>query len=164
MTNQMNDHHSQSGFTLIETIIYIGLLVLIMSAVILATYNMIASTDKSQYRSLIHNDAQFAVRKLSWTLNGASSVTISGTAPNQTLTIHYPSPTADKVIDLNSGKIRVGGTPLNGDIAPVTSLTFTTNPAQVGVTPVSRPVEVQMVFEMKNIYYDETFTTKKLVR
>ena len=150
----MRKINPQSGFTLIETILYIALFVFIMAAVVLATYNMIASTDKSQYRSLIHNEGQFVIRKFNSVLNGASSVTISGT----TLTAHYPSG-SNKVIDYGSGKITVGGTTLNSDIAPVTSLSFIATPPAG-----NRPVEVQMQFRMQNIYYDETFTAKKLVR
>ncbi len=145
---------NQQGFTLIETIIYIALLVLIMSAVMIATYNMIASTDKSQYQSLIHNDGQFIIAKFHSVLNGANSVDISGT----TLTAHYPAG-ANRVISLSGNKIQVDGTTLNGDISPIIALSFL--PASGSAT---RPAEVQMQFQIKNPYYDETFTTKKLMR
>ncbi len=146
----------QNGFTLIETVLYIALFVLIMASIVLATYNMIASTDKSQYRSLIHNEGQFVVRKFNVMLDNASSVAVSGS----TLTIHYSNGSPDGTIDLNGGKIRVNGEILNGDIAPVISLNFVATPSTAG----ARPVEIQMAFEVKNIYYDETFTAKKLVR
>ncbi len=150
----MQKQNSQSGFTLIETILYIGLFVLIMSSVILATYNMIASTDKSQFRSLIHNEAQFTIGKFQSLLNGASSVAVNGSA----LTINYPNG-SHKTLVLAGSKIQVDGTTLNGDIAPVSTLSFVANPVAG-----TRPVEVQMSFRMNNIYYDETFTAKQLVR
>lgn len=142
----------ESGFTLIEALLYIGLFALIMIAVMTATYNMIASTDKSQYRSLIHNEGQFVVRKFNTALDNATSITSSGS----TLTVNYASG-SPKVFTRSGNKIQLDGVPLNSDIAPVTELTFT--PASG-----NRPVEVQMVFRMNNIYYDETFTSKKLVR
>lgn len=150
----MQHHNSQSGFTLIETTIYIALFVLIMAAVILTTYSMIASTDKSQYRSLIHNEAQYTIRKFNWVLNDASSVVVNGSS----LTVNYPSG-PPKVLSVSGSKLQVDGTTLNGDIAPISNVTFAVNPVAG-----TRPMEVQMSFRMNNIYYDETFTAKKFVR
>jgi type II secretory pathway pseudopilin PulG len=150
----MKNINNQSGFTIIETIIYIALFVLVMAAVVLSTYNMIASTDKAQYKSLVQNEGQFAIRKIHMALNNATSVSISGT----TLTATGPSG-PNRVVSLTGNKLQLDGVDLNGDVAPVTSLAFIANPA-AGI----KPVEVQMVFEMKNPYYSETFTSKKLVR
>ena len=142
----------ESGFTIIETLLYIGLFALIMIAVVGTTYNMIASTDKSQYRSLIHNEGQFVIRKFETSLDNAQSFTDTGS----TLIIHFASG-PDKVFTKSGSQILLDNIRLNGDIAPVTALSFT--PASG-----THPTEVQMTFEMKNIYYDETFTTKKLLR
>jgi type II secretory pathway pseudopilin PulG len=152
----MQTPHQQSGFTLIETILYIGLFVLIMSSVILATYSMIASTDKSQYRSLMHNEAQFVIAKFNWTLNGATSVTINGT----TLTAQYPSG-PNKVLSLDGDKVKLDDVVLNSDIAPVVPASFIFTPSSGTVTS---PTMVQLSFELNNPYYNETFTAKKLVR
>lgn len=143
----------QSGFTLIEVILYIGLFVLIMSAVILATYNMIASTDKSQYRSLMHNEGQFVIRKFESSLDNAQSIAV---AADGSLDITNAD-NSHTIISRTGSKINLNNIPLNGDIAPAVSLDFST-------TSATHPAEVTINFEMKNIYYDETFNSKKLVR
>jgi hypothetical protein len=148
------NHHSQTGFTLIETLLYIGLFVFIMGAIVMTTYNMIAASDKTQYRSLIHNEAQFVIRKLNWLLNDATSVSISGS----TLTVITPS--GNHILALVGSKIQADGIDLNSDIAPVTTLSFVANPPAGS----PKPVDLQMSFQISNVYYNEIFTTKELVR
>jgi Tfp pilus assembly protein PilV len=150
MTQGFNE---QSGFTLIETTLYIALFVLVMVSVILATYNMIASTDKAQYRSLIHNEAQFSIRKFNWLLNDASSYTVNGSILNIT------TPSGNHTFALVGSKLQADGVDLNGDIAPVSNLTFTPNAGTV-----NKPAEIEISFRMNNAYYDETFTAKKFIR
>lgn len=150
----------QAGFTLIEALLYIGLFVILIGAVLVVTYQMIEATDKAQYRSLIHNEAQFGIRKMHWLLNGATAATVS----SGNLEINNPDLSSDPIVlRLDGSKLAMdldGDTiPLTGDIAPVTQLTFQVTP--VAGTP---PAEVQMQIRMQNVYYDETFTAKKLLR
>lgn len=156
----MHTPAEQSGFTLIETLLYIALFVIILGAVLVATYNMIESTDKTQYRSLIHNEAQFGVRKMHWLLNGATNVSVptadilqitNTSLSNNPITLQRSG--TKLAVNLDGDLID-----LTGDIAPITELSFTVAP---GATP---PTEVEMTMHIKNKYYDETFTAKKLLR
>lgn len=155
----MTESHSQVGFSLIETVLYIGLFVIVLGSVIIATYNMIESTDKSQYKSLMQNDAQFSIRKMHWLLNGATNVSTSSAS---TLQITNPTLSSNPILlQMDGSKLAMqldsNTYALTGDIAPVSELAFV-------VTGVNRPAEVQMSFRMNNKYYDETFTAKKLLR
>jgi type II secretory pathway pseudopilin PulG len=141
----------QQAFTLIETIIYVGLFGLILSSTIVATYSMIESTQKSQYRSIIHNEAQFMIAKFYQALNGATQVQVSGTQ----LTATRPGSTS--VLSLSGDQLQLDGTTLNSDIAPVSNLSFT--PASG-----SAPVQVKMSFTVNNRYYTESFNATRLLR
>ena len=150
----------QLGFTLIETVLYMSLFVIIISSVLLASYSMIESTDKAQYRSLIHNEGQFAIRKLHWLLNGATDVTVSS---GDTLNITNPSLSESTIVLHRNGtklELALDGNSfdLTGDIAPVTELSFPE------INPNTPPTIITMQFRMSNRYYDETFTTTKLLR
>ena len=67
--------HRQSGFTLIETIIYIALLGLIMTGALLSAYNLIVSTQSGTAKTVVEEEGSFVERKIDWALAGAASVT-----------------------------------------------------------------------------------------
>ncbi len=122
----------QVGFTLIETIIYIALFALVMTAILLATHQLIESTGITQTKAHVEGDAQFVLSKIDEALNGATDFAITTNAGVQTLNITNPnlpsgeSPVhitrADDVVTFERNS--AGALALNGKIAPVTSLVF----------------------------------------
>lgn len=151
----MQYEKAQSGFSLIEVVLYIGLFVIILGSVLLATYNMIDASDKSQYQALIHNEAQFINRKFAMVLNGASSV--NGGA-DQIMASYSSGPDVTMLWD-GTDSVFIDGVLLNDSIAPVTAFNFT-------VTPVagSGDTQVTMEYTIDSPYYNEVFTVDRLVR
>lgn len=64
----------QRGFTLIEMIIYLGLLSLVMSGVVLSAYGIIGSTGQSDSQAEAGEEAAFVMRKIDWALAGTSVI------------------------------------------------------------------------------------------
>ncbi len=145
---------SQSGFTLIEVILYVGLLGLVMGAVLVGTYNLIESTDKTQTKSYVQSEAGFILAKIDYAMNGATA--ISGSGSNLAVTnIAFPGNTA--TFGLSGNRIQLNGVDLNGTIAPITNLTFT-----VGGTAPNQTLTTQ--FTVTNPIYSDTFTSTKVIR
>lgn len=64
------------GFTLIETIVYIGLFGILMSGGVVAVYALLTSIHENRSEITRHIEAQFVNNKLSWALAGAASVVV----------------------------------------------------------------------------------------
>src|SRR4051812_4410040 len=71
-------HHKKitnGGFTLIETLLYIGLFAIVIGGGMIATYQIIQSTEASKNHIILQEEANFLLRKVNWALAGATSVT-----------------------------------------------------------------------------------------
>lgn len=71
----------KNGFTLLETIIYIGLTSLILSSLVLFSYQIISEASSINYSFMAIDDGDFIEHKIEWILNG--SVTIDRPAIDQ---------------------------------------------------------------------------------
>lgn len=76
------------GFTLIESIIYLALFVIVIGGGMVATYQVIQATDATNNHVILQGEANFLFRKIDWALNGADSVNVPSPA---TLIIQKPS-------------------------------------------------------------------------
>lgn len=63
-----------SGFTLIETLLYIGLLGIILGGFIETAYQIIESSNRIREKVYILEETNFMLRKMSFLLNGAVSI------------------------------------------------------------------------------------------
>ncbi len=71
--------HSQ-GFTLIETLIYLALFAIVIGGGMIAVYQIIQSTDATNNKVIVQEEANFLLRKINWALTGATAVSVpSGT-------------------------------------------------------------------------------------
>ncbi len=68
----------QKGFTLIETIIYIGLFGVIIGGGLVAAYQIIQATDGAQNHVILQEEANFLLRKIDWAITGATETTDVG--------------------------------------------------------------------------------------
>jgi type II secretory pathway pseudopilin PulG len=77
-----------AGFTLIETLIYLGLFAIIMSGIVVSFYTVFESADRTQGRVLIQEEGSFLLAKMNWAMTGATVVSAptSGNSGN-TLTL-----------------------------------------------------------------------------
>ncbi len=62
------------GFTLIETIIYIALFTLLVGTVFISAYQIIENSQKLSDKTVMQNEANFVLRKISWVVTGAQTI------------------------------------------------------------------------------------------
>lgn len=72
----MNQNLHPKGFTLIETLIYIGLLGLIMGASIVTVYELLSGGAKLEAKTVVHSEANFVLRKINWAFSSASYASV----------------------------------------------------------------------------------------
>ncbi len=117
-----------AGFTLIETVLYIGLVVIIVGSMLAFAYAVI--TDSNTLRNSIEliENAKFFQQKLRWLVVGATAITVP--APNASgglLTLTKSGTTY--TVDIASGSIRlktdvVAPLAITNSFVTVTSLSF----------------------------------------
>jgi type II secretory pathway pseudopilin PulG len=126
--------HRNSGFTLIETILYLGLLSLLIGGILISSYGLIRSSDAIKRKILTEEEANFLLSKIAWVLTGASQVIApapgfsSGTtlalvnshiAPNP---LRFDLDTASGILQLERGTS--GAVSLNSANAKIENLSF----------------------------------------
>jgi len=108
---------TKKGFTLIETIIYLGLFSVISSLSIAVLYQIIGSYNQHRDRVEVDTEANFMMQKIQWAVTGAQ--TINQPALNATgsaLSVNkFNYPQNPIVLDLGSRNLRIskgGGAPV----------------------------------------------------
>ncbi|HWA32366.1 MAG TPA: type II secretion system protein [Candidatus Paceibacterota bacterium] len=81
----MKENSSQSGFTLIETIIYIALFAIIISGAIVSIYGIIGASSRNQIKAMVEEEGSFLVGKIDWALSGAANAEVVNTPSDSTL-------------------------------------------------------------------------------
>jgi hypothetical protein len=122
---------SQSGTSIIELVIYIGLLSLMIAGILGAGYQFIESSGDIQSKITVDEEANFLLRKMNWVLNGVSTVHMPAPgAAASTLSVDKAGyPDNPIVFDLQSSMVRIAegsGAPvdLNGRAVAVENLSF----------------------------------------
>lgn len=144
------------GFTLIETVMYIGLFGLLMTGAVVASYEIVRSSSQTSGRNSVQEEGGFVLRKIGWALSGMESYTLP--AASEIAVTKYDGTTAG--IKRSGGQIVMresGGTflPLTTDDVNVTSLVFTAIPG-VG----SGPAGITAVVVMEG----RTFSITRYIR
>lgn len=111
------------GFTLIETIIYVGLFALLIGGGLLVTYQILQGSAQVNDKATVQGEQSFVLRKIDWALSGASSVSV----PSQTtLTVtRYDSNTVD--FRLSAGVIEMRESAVGATYIPITTSNVTVN-------------------------------------
>ena len=123
----------ENGFTLIETLIYIALFTIIIGGAMVAVYQIIESTNRTNERVVIQEDVNFLLRKLYWALTGASAVSATAT----TLTVTKGG--SNLVFELTGDDLTLDTKPLNSSfvkVEPVAGIVFTYDSGERKVTTV----------------------------
>ena len=150
-----------SGFTLIEVLIYSALLALIMAGVLGSVYMIIQGAGSSGKRQLVDEEANFVLRKVDWALGGITAINSPASgASGSTLSINRTGVVLPVRFRLNSGNIEIdsgSGTylPLDSENITAASLSFFHLPASG-----SQPAAVRTSFYLN----DNSFTTIKYIR
>ena len=156
----------QKGFTLIETIIYLALFVIVIGGGMVAAYQIIESTEANKNHVILQEEANFLLRKINWALTGATSVAETGT----TLTVQKPigGASTQLVFSLNGSSLELArslGTPssLNTSNIALSNLAFAKTLGAGG-----RPDALTTTFTLTTLQNglndSQTFSTKKYLR
>lgn len=137
---------TKPAFTLIETIIYLGLFGILMGGAVVAAYNLFEASHRAQTHALVQAESDFLIAKVQWVLSGVRSVTTpaAGT-PGSTLTVaKWDTSLGDPMRIALSGTnmtLQRGTGPevvLNNSNVRITSLVFThTSATGDGLNPES---------------------------
>ena len=149
-----------NGFTLIETILYVGLFGLIMSGAVQAAYQLLESGHRNQIAISTQEEGIFLSRKINWALTGATNVTVN--AGKNVLIVTRPDLLSESplVVEATTSTMtlkRTGGTAknLSGDRFEVTDVSFIKTPATGGA-----PLSIETKFSING----KAFVFKKYLR
>jgi type II secretory pathway pseudopilin PulG len=158
----------QRGFTLIETLVYIGLFALIISGLLFSTFNVFQTSDRTKTRAAVQEEGDFLLGKLNWALSGASAVSApasGGTGTTLTLTKAGSSIS----FALSSGNLTLqrgvgAATRLNNTNSTITAATLFTHTGSGG-----SPEFVTAAFTLQTktpngLSYSQDFQTTKYLR
>lgn len=99
----------KKGFTLIETIIYIGLFSLLLGTAFIAAYHIIDGSRELSARTVVQSEGNFVIRKINWALIGAETITIPSSSPTTNLRVtKYDGTKIEICLDVNKIKIHQG--------------------------------------------------------
>ena len=65
---------SQTGFTIIELVIYLALFAIVMSGAISAVYNIFESSERNQTRAMLQDEGDFLLAKVEWSLTSLQTI------------------------------------------------------------------------------------------
>lgn len=77
----------QSGFTLIELIIYLALFVIIIGGGMAATYQVVQNAEENSSQVFLQAEANFLLRKMDWALTGSKIIDPSNENKSDKMTI-----------------------------------------------------------------------------
>lgn len=158
----------QSGFTLIEALIYLALFGFIMGSLSVAVYGLVEASGRGDTRVVMQEEGGFLLGKIDWALSGASSLTVVASPPSLAVT-KYGFGANPLVFNMASGNLRLqqgGGAFVNLNSSSVQVLNFTvTNSAAAN----GKPQGVTVAFTLrgttpKGVTIDQNFTTTKFLR
>jgi len=165
---------SQKGFTLIETLIYLGLYAIIMTGALTAIYTIFESSARNQVKAMVQEEGTFILGKIDWALTGAKTIGSPPTgSTGSTLSITKFDSTAGNpiVISLSGANAMISrsgnpGAVLNNSNVSVTNLTFTHTSASGSG---SNPESVAASFTLQattsdGLSYSQSFATVKYLR
>lgn len=121
----------RKGFTLIETIIYTGLISVVFTMALFAVFFLIETKDRAAARIEVEEETRFLMGKIAWMLSAATA--INAPQPNATSTSLSVSrtgvPANPVMLDLVSDAVRIRygtGDPvqLNGESVRIRNLVF----------------------------------------
>jgi prepilin-type N-terminal cleavage/methylation domain-containing protein len=67
----------QSGFTLIETVVYLALFGIMFSGAITAAYGILESGGRNNTRAMLQEEGEFMLAKINWAVSNASFAEVS---------------------------------------------------------------------------------------
>lgn len=112
------------GFTLMELVLYMGLLMILLAVLSQLFTTSIESQLSSQTFSYVQQDGRFIMNKLTYDIQNASSVSTPSALGIQTTTLVLDSGGATKTYSLTGSNLLRNGIRLNGFNTSIANLTF----------------------------------------
>ncbi len=119
------------GFTLIETLIYSAILVIVLGGIFITFYSIMTTSDSLRYQIELIENAKFLEQKFKWALTGAEGINmpIIGSVSSSILSINKPGIANPLIFDLNEGIVRITSgsespVPLTNNFVVVSSISF----------------------------------------
>lgn len=134
----MTKYKISSGFTLIETIIYIALLSIIMSGALITSYQLIDGASTLDSKATTQEEGNFVLRKINWALTGAQVIATPIAGCNSALAVSKYDGTSI-AIRLSSGKVEISESGVGGAYLPITTENASTTCLKfqlIGLNPV----------------------------
>lgn len=138
-----------SGFTLIETVLYIALLAILIGGGMVGVFNILEGGNRTRQAMYREQEAYFITRKIDAVISEADNVSITG---GDTLD------TGSEQITLDSGNEQIvierGGNtyPLNDTLVPATALNFVKNTASSTIITTFTLDDHE--YKVSNYYYE----------
>lgn len=126
--NNLQGKERVSGFTLIETLIYIVLFAVVIGGGMVSVYNIIEGTSANYNHVILREEANFLMRKIHWALTGITAI---GVGPSTLSTTKIISGMPTQILITIDGSTmtlaRASGSPLplNASSIAVSDLAFT---------------------------------------
>lgn len=83
----MHTIKKQSGFTLMESVIYIALFSIIITGTIVSAFELLRGSSAIDKKIIVQNEGNFAIRKIESALNGAQSIILPSSGSGSVLRI-----------------------------------------------------------------------------
>jgi len=160
--------HNQQGFTLIETLIYLGLFTIIMVGVVAVAYSTFEANGRLQTKTLIQEEGDFLLAKLNWALTGATAATVVSLPSLPSLTLTRANNPTQVVFDKNGNflEIKRNGSPtgdnLNNSDVQITNLNFIPTGGGTSVESITAGFSLQTKTPNGQTYSQDFQTTKYL--
>lgn len=122
----MNKLKENSGTTFVELILYIALLSVFIGGAITFSWDIIYGRVKSNTQRVVSQNLRLATERIAYEIRNATAVTVNNSSTvTLTLSDAARNPT---IIDLNSGRIRIGvGSGLGGQCSTSSRCFLTSN-------------------------------------
>jgi len=147
---------SKKGFTLIEVIIYSGILALFFAAILVFVSNILGSVDSVQERNEVLANQEFIERKLNWILHIASQIQIPtvGATTSELKVLLNDASTADFVLSGNILTLKLGA----GNAVALNSLRTNVTNFSVANTTTS-PTQISVSLDVKSVAYPKIISS-----
>lgn len=159
----------KSGFTLIETLVYLSLYAVIMSGAIVAIYSIFESSARNQAQAMVQEEGSYLIGKIDWAMSNAVSIqqpTNTGSVLSITRFDHSAVTISQNGANLEFSENGAPAVSLNNTNIGVTGLLFThTNASSDGIDPESIQAEITISATTSDGHvFSRSFTTIKFLR
>ena len=162
----------RSGFTLIETLVYLGLFSILIGGALAAAFGIFESNSRNLTKAIVQAEGQFLAAKIDWALSGIQSVDSPPPPPGlpgallqvtkyggETIKVSISGPDAEIQRGVAPAKI------LNNSNVEITNLLFThKNPGGGNPESVEASFTVSARTATGAVFTEEFFTVKYIRR